>query len=184
MKKLILLIFIPLVSFGQITAKEYYLNGNEKIKNGDYEGAINDFSSYLKIMNDEDKEGDYTWDLLTAVYGKEDVASAYYNRGLAKDNLSLFEGAIADYTLAIKLNNSYTNAYINRAVVNHKIENFNAAINDFTKAIKINPNIPQPYWGRSLSKYYLSDFKGACEDARKSEILGLPFPEMIEDACK
>ena len=184
MKKLILLLLIPLVSFGQITAKEYYLNGNEKIKNGDYEGAINDFSSYLKIMNDKDKEGDYTWDLLTAVYGKEGVASAYYNRGLAKDNLSLFEGAIADYTLAIKLNNSYTNAYINRAVVNHKIENFNAAINDFTKAIKINPNIPQPYWGRSLSKYYLSDFKGACEDARKSEILGLPFPEMIEDACK
>ena len=48
MKKLILLLFIPLVSFGQ-TAEEYFNDGIIKDNNGDYYGAIKDYSKAIDL---------------------------------------------------------------------------------------------------------------------------------------
>ena len=65
MKKLLfLLLFIPLVSFGQ-TAKEYFYNGNDKAENGDYYGAIADYTNSIEI--------------------DPNYAPAYYRRAIAKE---------------------------------------------------------------------------------------------------
>ena len=42
------------------------------------------------------------------------MAHAYHNRGVSKDKLGNYKGAIADYDKAIELNPQYASAYNNR----------------------------------------------------------------------
>jgi len=94
MKKLILLLFIPLVSFGQTgmarqsgqTAKEYFESGREKYKNEDYYGAIADYTKAIEI----DPNYDY----------------AYASRANAKEELGDLNGACADWKEAARLGNT------------------------------------------------------------------------------
>ena len=114
MKKLLILLFIPIVSFGQNENAEkdlkeaisstYYIDvlGNPKYKSGDFYGAIADYSKAIEI----------------------DVNSeiAYANRGLAKFSLKDFYGAIADYNKAIEINSSNVSYYSRRAKAKKEIE--------------------------------------------------------------
>ena len=84
MKKLILLLFIPLVSFGQ-TANEYFNNAIEKITNQDYYGAIADYTKAIEI----DPDFDY----------------AYGSRANAKRALGDSNGYCADMKEAARLGN-------------------------------------------------------------------------------
>mgnify|MGYP001418255557 CR=1 FL=1 len=86
MKKLILvLLFVPLISFGQI-AKDYFDSGLSKAKSGDYSGAFLDFTKAIEL--------------------KPDDAMAYSNRGLAKNDLKDLSGACDDWRRAANLGHS------------------------------------------------------------------------------
>ena len=88
MKKLIiLLLFIPLVSFGQ-TAEEYYQSGYDKDEAGDYNGAIADYTKVIEL--------------------NPNYADAYFSRGLSKSDLKDLTGACADWKKAASL--GYTNS--------------------------------------------------------------------------
>ncbi len=63
---------------------QYFNQGVEKIDEGNYRGAIDDWSKAIEI-NPQD-------------------ADAYYNRDIAKTNLGDYQGAIDDYTKAIEIN--------------------------------------------------------------------------------
>ena len=87
MKKLFLvLLFVPLVSFGQELfkavlaqkARDNMIMGVEKMKVKDYEGAIADYTKAIEI--------------------NPDFAIAYSDRGFSKYSLKDYYGAIADYT--------------------------------------------------------------------------------------
>ncbi len=96
MKKLLFLLFSnKLISFGQ-TAKEYFQSGYDKAENGDYYGAIADFTKAIEL--------------------KPNNASTYYNRGLAKAKLEDYKAAIADYTKAIEFDPNDAMAYNYRAI--------------------------------------------------------------------
>ena len=88
MKKLILLLLlIPIVSFGQ-TDTEYFDSGNDKAEAKDYYGAISDYTKAIEI-NPNNNE-------------------AYMNRGLSKADLNDLTGACADWKKAASL--GYTNS--------------------------------------------------------------------------
>tara|TARA_B110000003_G_scaffold13657_1_gene13552 strand:+ start:36 stop:335 length:300 start_codon:yes stop_codon:yes gene_type:complete len=90
MKKLILLLlFIPLVSFGQ-TAEEYYQSGYDKDEAGDYKGAIADYTKAIEHTPNPN------------------YADAYFSRGLSKSDLKDLTGACADWKKAASL--GYTNS--------------------------------------------------------------------------
>ena len=83
MKKLILLLlFIPLVSFGQ-TATEYFDSGYDKAEAKDYYGAISDYNKAIEL------DPDYT--------------SPYVNRGIAKELINDLTGACLDWKKAASL---------------------------------------------------------------------------------
>jgi len=94
MKKLIiLLLFVPLISFGQ-TPDEHYDSAVGKFQTGDYSGAL------------------YHWNKLIELF--PDFPDNYYNRGMTKGKLKDIYGEIRDYTKAIELNPDYASAYYNR----------------------------------------------------------------------
>jgi tetratricopeptide (TPR) repeat protein len=59
---------------------------------------------------------------------------AYYNRGLSKDYLQDYRGAIADYSKAIELDPNYSDAYYNRGLSKLKLNQKNSACLDWSKA--------------------------------------------------
>ena len=147
---LFLSVFLSLSLFGQST---YFDSGNEHWKQGEYQEAIDDYTSAIKINPDD--------------------ADAYVNRGAAYHNLGKHQEAIDDFNTAIKINPNYAKAYYNRGMVCKKLGRYQEAIADYTTAIKINPDDADAYVNRGISKAYLSidccrDFKRACELGNES----------------
>ena len=115
-KLLLLLLFVPLISFGQ-TAEEYFDSGFVKAKIADYYGAISDFTIAIEL--------------------NPNYAMAYNNRGYSKSILEDYNGAIADYTKAIELDPNYTKAYVNRGIAKELIGDLNGACDDAKKVANL-----------------------------------------------
>ncbi|MEB3235260.1 MAG: tetratricopeptide repeat protein, partial [Cyanobacteriota bacterium] len=95
---------------------------------------------------------------------------AYFIRAYAKNNLGDPQGAIADYSEAIKLNPKLANAYLNRGTIRlYGIRDYSGAIEDFTKSIAMNPPsqiLLKAISSRAQAKIYMQDLSGMCEDQR------------------
>ncbi|MTJ21615.1 tetratricopeptide repeat protein, partial [Dolichospermum sp. UHCC 0352] len=95
-------------------------------------------------------------------------AALYANRGFAKSNLGDKQGAINDFTQAIKIDPNYAQAYINWGVYKFALGDKQGAINDFTQAIKIDPNNALAYSIRGITKFVLGDKQGAISDSTQA----------------
>ena len=94
---------------------EYYLRqGNLKLDNKDWKGAILDFDHAIAI---------------NPSYGQ-----AYNYRGLAKYSINDYEVAILDYQKALSLNPQYASAYFNLGLVKSELGDVISAIGYFRKA--------------------------------------------------
>ena len=133
--------------------RQLYSSGQAKQKQGDYKGAIADFTKVLEI-NPQD-------------------AKAYNERGIAKNGLKDYLGAIADFTKAIEINPRDAYIYFdNRAGVKVEIGDYRGVVFDTTKTIEINPSYTNAYERRGIAKQYLGDDRGACADYKKAVSLG------------
>ena len=95
-------------------ATNSYDSGIEKYEQGNYQGAISDWSKAIEI-NPQD-------------------AIAYYNRGLAKGDLEDYQGAISDYDKVIEINPKLADAYRMRGVNKELIGDLKGACSDWRKA--------------------------------------------------
>ena len=129
MKKLliVLILFFSYDAFSQ-TAKDYFERAYEKDENGDYYGAISDYTKAIELDPDD--------------------ADTYYNRGNAKDNLKDHYGAISDYNKAIEIKPDYAKAYHNRSITKEEIGDLKGACDDAKKAINL---------GNTSSQKWLAD---------------------------
>lgn len=91
-------------------------------------------------------------------------AAAYYNRGIAYDELKQFNRAKKDYDQAISLYPNFEAAYSNRGLVFYELKHFTQAISDFNQAIRLNPNDAEVYYNRGNAYANLKQFNRAIED--------------------
>ncbi|OBQ29234.1 MAG: hypothetical protein AN483_11745 [Aphanizomenon flos-aquae MDT14a] len=91
-------------------------------------------------------------------------AAFYNNRGNVRNDLGDKQGAIDDYTLAIKINPNYALAYYNRGIVRDDLGDKPGAIDDYTQAIKFNPKYAEAYYNRGIVRDDLGDKPGAIDD--------------------
>ena len=68
------------------------------------------------------------------------MADAYIYRGIAKDALDDFTGAISDFTKAHQLDTNDVFAYIERAKSFLNLKEYEAAEHDFLKVTELSPN--------------------------------------------
>jgi tetratricopeptide (TPR) repeat protein len=174
-----------------ITAKELVERGIAKGKEGDYQGAIADYTKAIEIdPKDADayiRRGNARYDLgdkpgAIADYTKAieidpKYAAVYFNRGNTRADLGDKPGAIADYSKAIEINPKYTDAYINRGNVRDDLGDKPGAIADYTKAIEVDPKYALAYNNRGFVYYDLEDIKAANNNWREAISIDPQEPE-------
>ena len=134
-------------------AAAYFGRGHAR---GDYEGAIADYTKAIEL--------------------DPNYASAYYQRGIARNNKKDLDGAIADFTKAIEINPKWSWYYVGRGHTRGRTKDFDGAISDYTKAIELDPKNAGAYCGRAGVNLDLNKGAAAYSDVQK-------YLEMEGKAC-
>ena len=98
-------------------------------------------------------------------------ASDYFDSGLKKYDQGDFQGAIGDYSEAIRLNPGYADAYYNRGIAKNDLNDYQGAIADYNQAIGLKSDYTNAYLNRGNAKDSLGDSQGAIADYNQA--LGL-----------
>ncbi|MEK0180064.1 MAG: tetratricopeptide repeat protein [Oscillatoriales cyanobacterium] len=103
--------------------------------------------------------------LIVQINNVKNQAEDLFNSGLAKSEAGDIQGAIADYTEAIRLNPDYAAAHNKRGIIRARdLKDYPAAKADFDRAIQIDPNYGDAYYNRARVREFLEDINGAIAD--------------------
>lgn len=87
----------------------------------------------------------------------------YYVRAVAKALEKDYQGAVEDYTQAIKLNPHFIEAYIKRGAIRYKMGDAREALKDCSEALRLNPNSSGAYYYQGRARYKLGYTQAAIE---------------------
>lgn len=148
----------------------YSYRGYSKRKKDDFDGAIKDFNKAIELNSD---------DVLTfgrideePLYGSgkgfdQNNFEEFNNRGTAKALNGDYEGAIADFNKAMKINPNDEKPYHTCGIAKSKRGDFDGAIAEFNKAIELKPKYARAFSNRGNIYFYKKEFKKAIEDYQK-----------------
>lgn len=140
-----------------------YLNrARTKTKIKDYESALEDFNiviskepnnydayrylADMKYANDENIEAIEAYSKSIELHPTE---GALNNRGNAREQMGDYQGAIDDYTDALKLVGDLAYIYCNRGFAKTNMLDYDGALLDFEKSIDLDPNHYKAYNNRA-----------------------------------
>ncbi len=162
-------------------AKAWYWRGQAKDARSDFDGAIADFSQAIKLepqsgasegrgrarASKRDFAGaiaDFSREIELISRSNDDsaerkagLASAYYYRANAKGDSGNHDGALADFTLAIKYDPEYAAAYAGRSKAKWGKGDAKGALADIDQAVKLSPDDPEVYATRGALKADIGD---------------------------
>ena len=98
----------------------------------------------------------------------DDVATAYYDRGLAYGTKGDHDAEIADETKAIELDPQNADAYSDRGAAYASKGDYDSEIADQSKAIEINPKDEIAYYDRGLAYGEKGDHDAEIADESKA----------------
>ncbi len=132
----------------QLTAEDHFNKGYQKGVEGNFIGAIMEFSHTIQLDSQ--------------------FSFAYAMRGAAYGKLGKPRKAISDLDKAIQLDPQDSVAYDNRGYVSYNLGEYRKAIQDYDKAIQLNPRDPVPYNNRGFVYYDLGEHRKAFQDHDKA----------------
>src|SRR5258705_5132973 len=90
-----------------------------------------------------------------------DLAPAFFNRGLAYSRKGDTDRAIADYSEAIRLNPKHAKSYLGRGSAYLRKADWDRAIADYTEAIRLDPKNAPAYISRGSAYHQKRDSDSA-----------------------
>jgi tetratricopeptide (TPR) repeat protein len=161
----------------KINTRSYIIRGNCRYYLGEYEGAIDDYTSALSYYSDyysDDKEkggiyflrglcrkqleryGDAINDFGSALsYSYSEPGYVYWNRGNCNYDLGKYKESDDDYTKAIEKitsNKELSTLYKGRGSSQGELGNYETAYTYLSKAIDLDPSNYTAYWYRGYLK--------------------------------
>src|SRR5918995_29167 len=136
---------------------------------GETDKALADFGEAIR-------QGMQTSDLLRLVNqaerGKDpelartadQVAHAYYQRGMALIDKQDYEGALNDFNMTMRINPKEPRAYLGRGAAHLKKGDVKQAVADLDEAIKLAPGLAFDYFERGTAYHAVDDFQHAIAD--------------------
>ena len=91
-------------------------------------------------------------------------AETYVLRGNANYKLGLYDAAISDYDMAIRLKSDDAGAYNNRGTAKAELGQYFPAISDYDMAIRLEPDYVFAYYNRGNTRYDLKQYAAAISD--------------------
>lgn len=126
----------------------FITQGNQKLTDGNYEEAIENFNQALAI----DKTN----------------AKALGDRGVARSRLEDYQGALKDYNQALAINGEAYEVYYNRGILQTNLKDYEKAVEDFSQAIAYKPNFARAIGNRGFAYAELENYTAAIEDLEKA----------------
>jgi len=91
-------------------------------------------------------------------------AEQHFARALSRQKSGDLDGAIADYTAALRLRPDWSDAYNNRGAAQTAKGNFDAAISDTSQALRIDDENENAYVNRGIARERKGNYAGAVAD--------------------
>lgn len=140
-------------------AFRYYELGHEKIKVGDWQGAVDDFTKAIELdaqLQAPKAQSSNRYDGSQTTSGEVYVsdpftAAAYHSRAIARANLGELDEAIDDYQHALRIKPKWAEAYLGLGFVLLDKKDFASAVADFSRAIKLRPGFIAAHHARGTA---------------------------------
>ena len=104
-------------------------------------------------------------------------ADAYFNRGVAYDNVGQFDRAIGDYDQAIRLDPDNLDTYLHRGLAYSDLGQFQNAIQDYNELISDDPEDVEAYFNRGVAYFKMGQYQASFDDY--NEVIRID-PEDVE----
>jgi tetratricopeptide (TPR) repeat protein len=158
-------------------AMDLYQAGSEKGRQGDYKGAIDEFTKSLNIKKNGNtymKRG-YTYmlmenyplgiqDLNEALKLQPGYAKALFARGVCEFEMKDLKDAEADLSNCVEIDRTNPIAFNYLAAIKFLNKDYKAALENYNEVAKLSPSYPDVYTNRGMMRHFLGDYKGAIED--------------------
>lgn len=105
------------------------------------------------------------------VYVATDLAKIYVDRAMKRHDQGDVEGAIGDYTEAIKRSPKHPVATYNRGVALLALGRAEEATVDFLRVLELAPELPEAYYNLAISLMTLGQARPALDHARRAVTL-------------
>ncbi|MDA3942656.1 MAG: tetratricopeptide repeat protein [Bacteroidetes bacterium] len=99
----------------------------------------------------------------TALRYNGDNFEAYFLRGVAKFNLSDYQGALDDFSKTLEIHPLYVRAWHYRGITHDRMSNYFDAKADFARALEIDPYNADLHIANGATSMHLNEFKAAIE---------------------
>ncbi len=138
------------------TVKDFARMAKAKMELGDYKGAVEDFSSIIRLQPEY-----------------EMLYQAHFGRGYAKFQMGEYEDAKKDFDRAIRIYPNDAEVFFWRAYTKYRLKyRASSEIADYNRAILLKPDYAEAYFNRGQAKIKNRQLSSGCKDLRKALELG------------
>ncbi|MHC5594492.1 MAG: tetratricopeptide repeat protein [Nostoc sp.] len=99
---------------------------------------------------------------------RQQTAEDFISLGGAKADKKDYQGAIANYNQALKINPNNPDAYFRRGAAYNELKDYPTAFKDFEQVIRLTPKNAIAYAYRGFVRAQLKDYQGALADGEKA----------------
>ncbi len=155
----------------------YFNNGFTKAKNGDYSGAIEDFTKSLDLVKNVNvylKRGSAYMiigkypqainDATEVIKLKPSILDAYFIRGVCRFETREYVTSREDLTYFVARDKTNPAAFNYLAALFFMNKEYTEALQQYSEVIKLNPQFPDAYTNRGMMFHYKQDYFSAIQD--------------------